>query len=245
MFWPKDILQNLLMALPPVRKLAMRRHCTGMKGDPKLVRQAYEALVTASPVHGRRILELGPGQTLDLLTTARNAGAAACAAVDVLPYVDPMRAAEMEIDYRIYDGRRLPFDDASFDVVWAWDVLEHLRQPLEVLREVRRVLAPGGAMVCRVDLRDHYHLADEQHWLNCLAYPLCVWNAMTWYRSAYVNRLRLSQWQGVFREAGFTRCDLHTSTSEKLSVLREHKFYLRHYSDEDVTTWQFTAVCSA
>lgn len=243
MFWPKDILQNLLMALPPVRKLAMRRHCTGMKGDPKLVRQAYETLATAAPVHGKRILELGPGQTLDLLATARGVGAASVAAADILAYFTPIQTAERGIDYRIYDGARLPFDDASFDLVWAWDVLEHLRKPEQVLREVRRVLAPGGTLVCRVDLRDHYHLADERHWLNCLSYPSWLWIAMTSNRSSYVNRLRVSQWRELFGRAGFPRCDLRPSTSETLSALREHKFYLRHFSDEDITTWQFVAVC--
>jgi hypothetical protein len=105
------------------------------------------------------------------------------------------------------------------------------------------VLAPGGALVCRMDLRDHYHLADETRWLACLAYPAFLWNAMTWFRSSYVNRLRLSQWETAFKQAGFARCDLRASTSQELSVLREKKFYLRHYTDEDVSTWRFEGAC--
>jgi SAM-dependent methyltransferase len=150
----------------------------------------------------------------------------------------------MGIDYRVYGGRRLPFADKSFDLVWAWDVLEHLRRPREVLGDVRRVLTPDGRLICRVDLRDHYHLADESRWLACLMYPKCLWDAMTWFRSSYVNRLRFSQWQKVFQDAGFTHCDVRASTSQTLSALREKKSYLRHYSDQDVATWQFTAVCS-
>lgn len=38
----------------------------------------------------------------------------------------------------------LPFDDASFDVVVAGEMLEHVRAPEEVVAEVRRVLRPGG-----------------------------------------------------------------------------------------------------
>ncbi len=196
------------------------------------------------PIAGRRILELGPGQTLDVLAMARQAGAASCAAADIARYASAARAAELGIDYRLYAGRRLPFDDASFDVVWAWDVLEHLRRPRETLAEIRRVLAPAGRLVCRVDLRDHYHLDDESHWLNCLMYSPKFWNAMTYFRSSYVNRLRFSQWLALFRETGFAHCDLHPTTSQKLSALREKKFYLRHYSDEDVATWRFTGVCS-
>lgn len=42
------------------------------------------------------------------------------------------------------DATHLPFPCASFDAVCAMDVLEHVEQPGEVLRECARVLKPGG-----------------------------------------------------------------------------------------------------
>jgi SAM-dependent methyltransferase len=41
-------------------------------------------------------------------------------------------------------AERLPFQDAEFDFVWIFDVLEHVEDPVVVLREVARVLRPGG-----------------------------------------------------------------------------------------------------
>jgi SAM-dependent methyltransferase len=41
----------------------------------------------------------------------------------------------------------LPFDDASFDVVVAGELFEHLRFPDALVTEIRRVLRPGGALV--------------------------------------------------------------------------------------------------
>lgn len=71
----------------------------------------------------------------------------------------------------IYDLSQ--FASASFDVVTAWDVIEHLVNPLEALRQLHRVLRPGGLIfvstpdagsrVARA-LGGHWHYLDpEQH----------------------------------------------------------------------------------
>jgi SAM-dependent methyltransferase len=46
-----------------------------------------------------------------------------------------------------YDGRRLPAGDASFDVVFSSNVLEHVRDLDAFLDEIARVLVPGGIAV--------------------------------------------------------------------------------------------------
>ena len=45
------------------------------------------------------------------------------------------------------DGTALPFRDGTFDLVLSHSVIEHVANPLEYLKEARRVLAPGGAML--------------------------------------------------------------------------------------------------
>ena len=49
---------------------------------------------------------------------------------------------------RIIDaqGERLPFGDATFDVVYSANVLEHTTDPHQVLRKAVGVLRPGGTI---------------------------------------------------------------------------------------------------
>jgi SAM-dependent methyltransferase len=55
--------------------------------------------------------------------------------------------------FQIGNAYALPFDDASFDVIYCNAVLEYLGRPQQVLRELRRVLKPGGLLAMRsVDL---------------------------------------------------------------------------------------------
>jgi SAM-dependent methyltransferase len=48
------------------------------------------------------------------------------------------------VDFRPATAEHLPFSDGELDFVWIFDVLEHVDDPAQVLREVARVLRPGG-----------------------------------------------------------------------------------------------------
>jgi 2-polyprenyl-3-methyl-5-hydroxy-6-metoxy-1,4-benzoquinol methylase len=44
-------------------------------------------------------------------------------------------------------NKKLPFQDASFDLVWCSEVIEHLNNPKEVIKEIERVVKPGGKYI--------------------------------------------------------------------------------------------------
>src|SRR5207344_1939871 len=53
------------------------------------------------------------------------------------------------IDVQAGDVYALQFPDASFDVVHAHQLLQHLSDPVRALVEMRRVLRPGGLLAAR------------------------------------------------------------------------------------------------
>lgn len=58
---------------------------------------------------------------------------------------------EEDVDHRI-DIQRIPFPDSVFDIVYASHVLEHVSNDLQALREISRILRPGGIAILPVPL---------------------------------------------------------------------------------------------
>jgi len=70
--------------------------------------------------------------------------------VTVLDASAPMlrRAARLEgVRPVLGDAARMPFADAAFDAVIAYDAVHHFERPQEALAEAVRVLRPGGALL--------------------------------------------------------------------------------------------------
>lgn len=67
---------------------------------------------------------------------------------DLLEVARDRRPGEgpVEVDYRTGDATDLPFDDDSFDLVFARFLLAHLPEPDVAVREFRRVCRPGGTV---------------------------------------------------------------------------------------------------
>ncbi|HEX8847649.1 MAG TPA: methyltransferase domain-containing protein [Pyrinomonadaceae bacterium] len=111
---------------------------------------------------GKRLLEVGCGMGTDLLQFAR--GGALCTGVDLTPRSVEISSLHfglygMRADFVLADGERLPFADESFDVVYSNGVLHHTPDTAGAVRELHRVLRPGG--VAKVML---YHRNSLYYW---------------------------------------------------------------------------------
>jgi SAM-dependent methyltransferase len=117
---------------------------------------------------GARILEIGAGtgqQAAELSSRGFDIEAVEIAASNY--------ANDRVFPISNYDGRRIPFPDASFGVVFSSNVLEHVPDLTQIHREIRRVLKPDGYAV---------HVLPThawRFWTTLSAFPLGVQRAST------------------------------------------------------------------
>ena len=111
-----------------------------------------------------RLLEIGCGMGTDLLQFAR--GGARCTGIDLTPRSVEITKRRFKLygaygDFMISDGEHLPFRSESFDVVYSNGVLHHTPDTAGAIREVHRVLRPGG--VAKIML---YHRNSLNYWFE-------------------------------------------------------------------------------
>jgi SAM-dependent methyltransferase len=98
------------------------------------------------------VLDLGAGAGIVDQMNFRGLAASVCG-VDLDPRVvdNPMLD-----EGRVANADRIPYEDSRFDLVFSDNVLEHLDNPLQVFREVERVLRPGGVFLFKTPNKWHY-----------------------------------------------------------------------------------------
>ncbi len=101
--------------------------------------------------------------------------------------------AEAPIAYRPFEGRTLPFGNATFDVVLFCYVLHHARDAAALLEDARRVLRPGGRVIIYED--------TPRSWLDRL---LCWRHERQWLIRAGRCTFRPDEgWRLLFARIGF------------------------------------------
>lgn len=93
-------------------------------------------------IKGHKVLELGGNNGLQA-SLIKKFGCEV-SSIDIAERPRPRTFHHPVIDY---DGRNIPFPDASFDIVFSSNVLEHVVDLDQVLSETARVLKPGGVSI--------------------------------------------------------------------------------------------------
>lgn len=111
-------------------------------------------LVDFNGFAGKRVLEIGCGIGTDLVRFAR--GGARVTGIDLAQASIDLARKNFELhglqaeDLRVADGAALPFDRASFDVVYCHGVLQYAADAAAIVAEARRVVRPDGLAIFMV-----------------------------------------------------------------------------------------------
>jgi SAM-dependent methyltransferase len=130
---------------------------------------------------GLRLLDIGSGPGTITVELAARLSPGRVTAVEINDAALDLTRAEAaahdcrNLDYVVGDVHALDFADDSFDIVHAHQVLQHVGDPVQALREMRRVCRPGGIVAAR----------DSDY------------AAFTW----YPDEPRLDQWLALYHRA--------------------------------------------
>lgn len=155
--------------------------------DPRSPRNRMRLdLITAHMPRGR-LLDIGIGRG-DLIRIA--AGRFDVRAMDVSPHAASGLPPELRQRLTVGDIEADAIPEPPYDVVTAFNILEHLRHPLAVIRKVRLSLKPGGVFIGS--------MPSNTHVIGALHTALTNYFDKT-HRSCY----KVSTWRKAFSKAGF------------------------------------------
>lgn len=97
---------------------------------------------------GMDVLDVGCGPGTITVDLARRVAPGRVTGIDLVAVANPVDAPA-NVTFTTGDVYALDFVDQSFDVVHAHQVLQHLTRPVDALREMHRVLKPGGILAVR------------------------------------------------------------------------------------------------
>lgn len=129
---------------------------------------------------GRDVLEVGVGMGADHLEWAK-AGPRSLTGIDLTPRAigftrERLRLAGLSSRLMVTDAENLPFEDNSFDIVYSWGVVHATPDTPRAVREVQRVLRPGGT--ARIMVYNYYCMVGYMLWLRYALFAGRPWRSL-------------------------------------------------------------------
>lgn len=151
-------------------RLELEERVLGSQTMPAYLRSpylVYEAQLAQHLLPAHEVLELGAGAGLHTLALLRTR--AHVVASDISPQSLELLRRKLDdgsgqLQTRVADMERTPFGDRSFDVITTAGSLSY-GDPRLVDNEIRRLLRPGGALIC-VDSLNHNPVYRLNRWLH-------------------------------------------------------------------------------
>jgi ubiquinone/menaquinone biosynthesis C-methylase UbiE len=158
------------------------------KGHRPVGEQAIE-LMAIPP--GATVLDVGCGSGWATRLMAEKASAGRAVGIDIademIQLARETSTSLANVEFRVASAEKLPFADAEFSHAFSMESLYYYADMLAALREIKRVLKPGGLFVAVVDLFKEN--APTEQWVQQLKVP--------------VQFLGIADYRSQFESAGF------------------------------------------
>lgn len=195
-----EVAKNTLMGIPAVSSWRTQIGRTTSSDQAQQIRDQFAFFMgTLGDVHGKTIVEVGPGDSIGLAALFLRAGAAKYIAYDrfigdiygpsAMALYDALGNRNFQQFVTIRGiGIEAAEPTREADIVVSFDVVEHLSDPVIGLERMAGLLKPGGVMVHRVDYSAHdiWRTYEEKQFLK---FPDWLWHLMGSNRG-YSNRVR-------------------------------------------------------
>ncbi len=178
-------------------------------------RAPFDRIIPFAAIKGRKALEIGCGMGLHTeLMTRAGAELASIDISDTSVEATTRRLALKGLPAAVsrMDARALDFPDAAFDFVWSWGVIHHSAQTATIIREIARVLKPGGearVMVYNIDGLSAYATILRDYLLGFWrgrSLDECLWKRSDGFMARHYSKDMLCDIMRLF----FTKIDVQS-----------------------------------
>jgi len=105
----------------------------------------------------RSVLDVGCGAGNSVDYFRRRNGDIRWIGLDIAHSPEVRQRNRRDAEFHSFDGANIPFESNSLDLVYSRQVFEHVRYPVQLLKEIRRVLRPGSHFIGSTSQLEPYH----------------------------------------------------------------------------------------
>ena len=172
---------------------------------------AKHALARMPVEAGDKIFDLGCGSGYALRALRETQDAGLSVGLDGSPeMVRNARGYTQDnlIEFLTGDFHHLPFKRNSVDHIWSMEAFYYSQEPIEVIKEIDRILKPGGTFYCLVN---YFEESVHTHkWQKNMRIEMQLWDR--------------EQYRSAFREGGLYVVEQDTIPDREIDIPEEDEF---------------------